>query len=79
MKKSIVGAYRSKKGANALRSASQRKRSADPENRADKEKNSARRRSVGRARLCGEALVGRGVGGGVPALFCCELIEAAAV
>jgi hypothetical protein len=71
-----VCAYRSRKGAKALTSASQRKRSADPENRAGKEKSSERRRSVGRARLCGGALVGgRGEGGGVPALVGCEPME----
>lgn len=63
-----------------LTNASQRKRSAAPESRADKERSSARRRSVGRARLCKGALVGcGGVGGGVSRLFGCELIEAAAV
>lgn len=73
-------AYRSRKGANVLINASQRKRSAAPENRADKESNSARRWSVGRARLFKEALVGGGgVGGGVPGLFGCELIEVATV
>jgi hypothetical protein len=76
----IVGAYRSRKGANVLTNASQRKRSAAPENRADKERSSARRWSVGRARLCrGELVGGGGVSGGVPGLFGCELIEAAAV
>jgi hypothetical protein len=76
----IVGTYRSRKGANVLTNASQRKRSAAPENRADKESNSARRRSEGRARLCRGAIVGGGgVGGGVPGLFGCELIEVAAV
>ena len=75
-----MGAYRSRKGANVLTNASQIKRSAAPENRVDKEKNSARRRSVGRARLCRRALVGGGgVGGGVPESFGCELVEAIAV
>jgi hypothetical protein len=76
----IVAAYRSRKGANVQTNASQRRRSAAPENRADKERSSARRRSVGRARLCRGAVVGGGgVGGGIPGSFCCELIEAAAV
>jgi hypothetical protein len=44
----IVGADRSRKGANVQTSASQRKRSATPENRPDKERSSARRRSGAR-------------------------------
>jgi hypothetical protein len=76
----MVDAYRSRKGAKALTSASQRKRSAAPENRADREKSSEKRNSEGRARLCGDALVGDGgVGGRVPALFGCESMEVAAV
>jgi hypothetical protein len=72
----MVGAYRSRKGAKALMSASQMKRSAAPENRAGRENSSEMRRTEGRARLCGRALVGGGgVGGGVSALFGCEPME----
>jgi len=54
-------------------------KSAAPENWAGKEKSSAKRRSEGRARLCGGAQVGNGgVGGGVAALFGWELTETAA-
>jgi hypothetical protein len=54
-------------------SASQMNKSAAPENLAGKDKSSARRRSEGRARLCGGALVGDGC---VAALFGCrELTE----
>ena len=76
----MVDAYRSRKGAKAQTSASQRNRSAAPEYRAGKEKSSEKRRSEGRARLCGDALVGGGgVVGRVPALFGCEPMEVAAV
>lgn len=74
----MMGAYRLRKDANPLTSASQRNRSAAPENRVGKERNSARRRSEGRARLYGGVRVcGGGVGGGVSALFGCELTDAA--
>ena len=73
----IVGAYRSRNGANVLTNASQRKSNAAPENRVDRERSSARRRSVGRARLCKGGLVGGG--GGVPGSLDCEVIEATAV
>ena len=80
MRWSMADAYRSRKGAKALTSASQRKRSAVPENRAGRERSSEKRSSEGRARLCGDALVGGGgVGGRVPALFGCEPMEVVAV
>ena len=76
----MVDAYRSRKGAKALTSASQRKRSTVPENRAGSDRSTEKRSSEGRARLCGDALVGScGVGGRVPTLFGCEPIEVVTV
>jgi len=71
-------AYRSRKDENAVTSASQMNKSAIPANRVGKENSSAKRRSEGRARLCGGGRVGSsgGVGGGVPASGH-ELTEAA--
>lgn len=72
-----MSAYRSRKGAKAPTSASQRKRRAAPENRAGRENSSERRKSEGRARFGAGALVGDGGDG--PVLFGCEPMEAATV